>query len=84
METRNEGSNPPSALNLVILQAELKLRFQSHHLLLAQTFTIVQLTHSHPNKFRSAQWGNDVIMEKRLCHLILVNLHKQLSHSILV
>ena len=41
--------------------AELKLRFQSHHLPLAQTFTIAYSSRTHtPISFVQLQWGNHV------------------------
>ena len=41
--------------------AELKLRFQSHNLPLAQTFTIAYSSRTHtPISFVQLQWGNHV------------------------
>ena len=62
METRNEGSNPSlSALNLFGIMAELKLRFQSHNLPLAHTFTIAHGSRTQtPISFVQLQWGTDV------------------------
>ena len=62
METRNEGSNPSlSALNLLDTMAELKLRFQSHHLPLAHTFTLAHSSRTHtPITFVQLQWGTYV------------------------